>query len=103
MLLTIKLRGVDTVVKLHHLPYTPDDNEADSRYLEKRPKDEGHLLLHGHCHNAWLCIPKKRMFNVGVDRSNEYRPWSIREIEEELERSGYFEDNSTSNSNPKKE
>lgn len=67
-------------VKLCHLPYEPDEFEkADRRYMELRPKDEGHLLLHGHVHCAWLYLPEKRLFNVGVDR-HDYAPWSSEDI-----------------------
>lgn len=90
-IITLKLNGEDVSVKLCHLPYEPDAGEqADRRYMNMRPKDEGHLLLHGHVHNAWVCIPKKKMLNVGVDRHN-YNPWSVQDIEEELFTAGYFD------------
>lgn len=82
-LITLPLHGVAQQVKLSHLPYAPLDptEEVDRRYLHMRPKDEGHLLLHGHIHQHWKKSQCGRMINVGVDVW-DYKPISISEIEQ---------------------
>lgn len=54
-------------VVLSHFPYLGDHTEAD-RYMNFRPKDGGHWLIHGHVHNGWKI--RDRMINVGVDQWN---------------------------------
>lgn len=82
LMVEISLKGKQTMVKLHHLPYEPTvDDKADRRYLDKRPKDEGQLLLHGHIHNARFVDAPRRMINVGVDTNPEFSPWSLEDID----------------------
>lgn len=81
MMLELSLNGKPTMVKLCHLPYEPDDFEkADRRYMKFRPKDEGHLLLHGHVHTSFKFNISKRMINVGVDQWDFY-PVSLEQID----------------------
>lgn len=47
---------------------------AMKRTLDKRLKDDGNWLLHGHVHNSWKT--NKRQINVGVDVWG-YKPVSI--------------------------
>jgi calcineurin-like phosphoesterase family protein len=61
---------------VHHMPYV-GDSRHEARYLEWRPTDEGHWLLHGHVHDAWA--ERDRMINVGVD-VREYAPVSLDEV-----------------------
>ena len=69
--------GFDAVVDVHaaltlageltvlsHFPYRGDSHDQD-RYLDARPPDHGHWLLHGHVHERWR--QRGRMINVGVD------------------------------------
>lgn len=51
-------------VVMSHFPYT-GDHTTDVRYLDKRPKDQGLWLLHGHVHSLWKT--NGRQINVGVD------------------------------------
>lgn len=84
MMLELQLKGQATMVKLCHLPYEPDEAEkADRRYMDMRPKDEGHLLLHGHVHTSWKKSNCGRMINVGVDQWNFY-PITVQDIESVL-------------------
>lgn len=90
--LNLDFGGYLTPTVLHHFPYEPDANErADRRYINARPLDTGKLLLHGHIHTSWLTVPNKRMFNVGVDRSHEYAPWSLDDITKVLLSEGMIE------------
>lgn len=57
------------VVHMSHFPYAGDSHEED-RYLEARPPDTGHWLIHGHVHTEWR--QRGRMINVGVDAWNGY-------------------------------
>jgi calcineurin-like phosphoesterase family protein len=61
-LITLPEFGHDVLVS--HFPYTGDHTDED-RFLEARPPDNGGILLHGHCHNAWRV--NGRQLNVGVD------------------------------------
>lgn len=80
MLLDIPLDEKQTTVKLCHLPYAPAPGEpVDRRYMEYRPKDDGHILLHGHIHTSYLVSKNKRMFNCGVDLLG-YKPISVRQL-----------------------
>jgi calcineurin-like phosphoesterase family protein len=69
--------GFDAIVDVHpalvlagelaivsHFPYRGDSHDQD-RYVEARPADHGHWLLHGHVHERWR--QRGRMINVGVD------------------------------------
>lgn len=80
--LPLVLKGKETVVKLCHLPYGPlnPEEQTDTRYMDMRPKDEGHLLLHGHVHDTWKKSSCGRMINVGVDVWNFY-PISVEDLE----------------------
>lgn len=51
-------------VQLHHFPFAGDSHGED-RYSEHRPVDHGHVLLHGHVHDAWQV--NGRQINVGCD------------------------------------
>lgn len=53
-----------TSVLACHFPYT-GDSQAEERYVEHRPVDQGEWLLHGHVHEQWA--DNGRMINVGVD------------------------------------
>lgn len=81
--LKLPLLGQETVVKLHHLPYSspPDGSGRVDKYAEYRPTNEGELLLCGHVHDAWL--KQRNMINVGVDCHN-FRPIDLKRIEEVL-------------------
>jgi calcineurin-like phosphoesterase family protein len=68
--------------KLCHMPYA-FDGEADRRYFDKRPKDDGGWLLHGHVHERWKT--KGRMINVGVDQWS-FAPASEEELRGMMER-----------------
>jgi calcineurin-like phosphoesterase family protein len=58
-----------TYVKLSHLPYqSKNGSKYDDRYMEWRLKDEGSILLHGHCHGKYKKF--KNMIDVGVDSNN---------------------------------
>jgi calcineurin-like phosphoesterase family protein len=63
-------------VMLSHFPYVGDSHGAD-RHADKRPKDEGLPLIHGHVHDKWKF--NGRMFNVGVDVNN-FTPVSEDEV-----------------------
>jgi calcineurin-like phosphoesterase family protein len=65
---TLTHRGRELL--LCHFPYHGDHTERE-RFWELRPKNEGKLLLHGHCHGAWKF--KGNMIDVGVDVWN-YKP-----------------------------
>lgn len=47
------------------------------KYHERRPKNKGQFLLHGHTHSQYRCIG--RQIHVGVDAWN-YKPVNIQEI-----------------------
>lgn len=53
-----------TQLLLCHFPYQGDSG-AEERFTDRRPKDEGLPLLHGHVHGRWR--KKGRMIDVGVD------------------------------------
>ena len=90
-IIKIPLNEKLTEIKLHHMPYASTSGEAvDMRYLQHRPKDEGHLLFHGHVHTSFLLGADKRHFNVGVDMHNLY-PWSLKEIDQLLRDNGYYD------------
>ncbi len=59
----------DRTFLMCHLPFIKED-DADQRYPDYRPKNEGQWLLHGHVHEKWLF--RNRMINVGVDQWNFY-------------------------------
>lgn len=66
----VRLVLEDLYLVASHFPYSGDSLEQE-RYLEHRPVDRGHWLLHGHVHDRWL--QRGRMINVGVDVW-DYRP-----------------------------
>lgn len=84
-MIELPLLGKTRKVKLHHMPYEPDDNEkADRRYMSMRPKKEdGVLLLHGHIHNVSKFNIKNKSINVGVDVWS-MAPVSVAQIDELL-------------------
>jgi calcineurin-like phosphoesterase family protein len=57
-------------VMVSHFPYVGDSHGAD-RHADKRPKDEGLPIIHGHVHDEWA--ENGRMFNAGVD-VRDFRP-----------------------------
>jgi len=70
----------DFSMEMSHFPYTGDSHGED-RHADKRPKDNGLPLIHGHVHDSWK--HNGRMFNVGVD-VNGFTPVSEDEIMEWL-------------------
>lgn len=68
-------------VGLSHLPYEPPraDYHDDKRYVSKRPKDRGQILLCGHRHSRPDNKILLRQIDVGVDGWNWY-PVSEEEI-----------------------
>ncbi|AXQ63466.1 phosphoesterase [Streptomyces phage Comrade] len=72
--LVTSVGGFDVV--LSHFPYVGDSHGAD-RHADKRPKDEGLPIIHGHVHDEWK--HNGRMFNVGVD-VNDFRPVHMDEV-----------------------
>jgi calcineurin-like phosphoesterase family protein len=70
---------------LCHYPYLSGEqadaerNNYKVRYAERRPKDQGQWLIHGHVHGSWKV--NGRMINVGVDVW-DYYPVSIDQIME---------------------
>lgn len=67
-------------VILSHYPYR-DDRTVDARYVDRRPKDNGLWLLHGHVHEFWKIRPESREINVGVDVWN-FTPVNSKVLEE---------------------
>lgn len=51
------------------------------KYHNRRPKDEGQFLIHGHTHSTEKI--KGRMIHVGVD-ARDYKPVNIQEIANEI-------------------
>lgn len=51
-------------VLLCHFPYTGDSRSTD-RFADRRPPDDGGVLLHGHVHGRWR--RRGRLVDVGVD------------------------------------
>lgn len=62
------------LVTLSHYPFR-GDHTAVERYLDKRPKDVGQWLLHGHTHSLNRINRPERMIHVGVD-AFQYAPVS---------------------------
>lgn len=54
----------DEIFNMCHYPYEGDSTEVE-RFLERRIKDDGRWLLHGHVHREWQV--RGRQINVGVD------------------------------------
>lgn len=48
-----------------HFPYRGDHVEGEPRFMAFRPKDEGHILVHGHVHAAWKTVGRE--INAGWD------------------------------------
>lgn len=85
---SVEIFIANTNVILCHYPYAPTKWEKarhklrnfwkfwrrekynELRFMERRPKDQGAWLLHGHVHNAWKT--KRKQINVGVDRWDFY-------------------------------
>lgn len=55
----------DIPVILSHYPYHESDSGYDQRYIERRPKNDGNWLCHGHVHEKWR--KRNKQINVGVD------------------------------------
>jgi len=62
---------------LCHFPYhvAAESSSYIDRYIDDRPADKGHWLLHGHVHDMWR--QKGRMINAGIDA------WGGRPVSEE--------------------
>lgn len=73
--LVLDIGGVS--VNVSHYPYVPKDVDEDTRYLDRRVKDNGDWLIHGHVHCTWKI--RRNMINVGVDVW-DFRPVSEKEI-----------------------
>lgn len=70
------------LVRVCHFPYAGDHTDED-RYVENRPPNDGHVLLHGHIHEKWKV--NGRQINVGVDHWDYYpapEPEIVKLIEE---------------------
>lgn len=67
----------DRTFKMSHYPYAPETPDEDDRFLDRRLRDDGHWLLHGHVHCAWKV--RRRMLNVGCD-VHEFQPISEKQI-----------------------
>lgn len=52
------------MVQVSHYPYQ-GDSQGEDRYVDRRPRDDGEWLVHGHVHSAWKT--NGRMINCGVD------------------------------------
>jgi calcineurin-like phosphoesterase family protein len=48
-----------------HMSHFPYDIEYDARYKDRRPLDQGHMLLHGHLHGKYR--KKNNMIDVAFD------------------------------------
>lgn len=80
---TMKLAG--ETVRLCHYPYS-GDHTGEDRYLERRPRDDGKWLIHGHVHNAW----KQRDRQICVSVENwDYRPVPAPELEKIIQRGNH--------------
>lgn len=69
------------ILKMSHFPYE-GDHTGEERYSHARPTDEGHVLLHGHVHDAWKVKRAESgsvQINVGLDVW-DYRPVAIEEL-----------------------
>lgn len=75
---------------LCHYPFlnTPDEvdhaakNGYEIRFLDRRPKNEGQILIHGHMHNNGYKV-KGRAINMSVEQW-DYYPVSIDEVKAAL-------------------
>lgn len=68
--LEVQIGGLRCLVS--HYPY---HDPRDERYVERRPKDNGLWLIHGHVHSEWKV--KDRQINVGCDA------WDFKPIDTE--------------------
>jgi calcineurin-like phosphoesterase family protein len=67
-------------VMVTHFPYAGDSRDQyDDRYIDCRPEDMGHYLVHGHTHGLWR--RNGRMIDVGVDAWGGY-PVSFDEVDD---------------------
>jgi calcineurin-like phosphoesterase family protein len=53
-----------------YFKYNPKEESQPDRFPEKRPKDVGQWLLHGHSHSKKRIDREYRMIHVGVDANN---------------------------------
>lgn len=78
----VRLSSVsEPTIKMSHFPYE-GDSTYDQRYLFARPTDDGHVLFHGHVHDAWKINKASSgsvQVNVGCDVW-DYRPVSTDEL-----------------------
>ena len=63
---------------LSHYPFR-GDHTATERYLDRRPKDVGQWLLHGHTHSKERINRAEKMIHVGVD-AWQYSPISEEDV-----------------------
>ena len=85
----MKIYGQKVILK--HYPYRPKFwqllwkriKRKKIKYLERRPINKGHWLLHGHTHSRTFIIDKQ--INVGVDSTN-FTPVSYRDLEKLIEK-----------------
>lgn len=81
----LKIQVGHREVILSHYPYPPTAEEMKGidlyqiRFMDRRAKDEGNWLFHGHIHEKG--IVKRRMINVGVDVWG-FKPVSIDKLVE---------------------
>jgi calcineurin-like phosphoesterase family protein len=63
---TVKFVDYPDSIMMHHMPFANEVTaKIDSRYWDKRPKDQGQILLHGHQHNRYR--KNGRLIDVGFD------------------------------------
>jgi calcineurin-like phosphoesterase family protein len=73
----------DTPIRMCHFPYDGDHTDEGDRHPERRPDDDGTILLCGHMHGEWLTERSKKgsvMVNVGIDAINKYTDSGFRPI-----------------------
>lgn len=66
------------IVTMSHYPFR-GDHTAIERYLDRRPKDVGQWLLHGHTHSKERINRAERMIHVGVE-AWQYSPISEEDV-----------------------
>lgn len=85
------LRIANEYVRLRHHPYRKPWYRSifpwqfKEKDRNKRPKDYGHFLVHGHTHSRQANKVQNKSINVGIDCWNFY-PVSIKEIESIISR-----------------
>lgn len=59
---TVEIGGIS--VNMSHFPYD-GDSHGENRWVDKRMKDDGKVIVHGHVHEEF--VVRGRQINVGVD------------------------------------